>query len=248
MQGTVFVAGGTGGVGFRVVQLLAKRGVPVRVGCRDTSKGQRMVTEKIVSGDRDNVTCVSFDVTKDDEVMNSALGDAETVVSAMGIGEGEFKNVFGPYQVDGKGTTRLVNVAREKNVKKFVLVTSLGTGTPFKWPTALFNLFWGLLVWKKKGEDALIDSRINFTIVRPGGMERPKDDYKENFDVVISPANTQYGGQVSRLQVAEVIVESILHPEESKNKILELTTKEKVESQSSQPDITNMMQGIPQVA
>ena len=38
-------------------------------------------------------------------------------------------------------------------------------------------------------------------IVRPGGMERPTDAYKETHNLTVSVEDTLFGGQVSNLQV-----------------------------------------------
>lgn len=38
-------------------------------------------------------------------------------------------------------------------------------------------------------------------IVRPGGMERPTDAYKETHNTTLSKEDTLFGGQVSNLQV-----------------------------------------------
>lgn len=51
-------------------------------------------------------------------------------------------------------------------LEHFILVTSLGTATPLKWPFILFNLLGGLLFWKKKAEETLRTSGIPFTIIR----------------------------------------------------------------------------------
>ena len=76
-------------------------------------------------------------------------------------------------------------------------------------------------------------------------MERPKDDWKETHDTVINPPNTQYGGNVSRLQVAEVIAECVMNPEKSRNKILELTSKEKASERSEPLDLVELVEAIP---
>ena len=51
----------------------------------------------------------------------------------------------------------------------------------------------------RRAEKALEASRLIYTIVRPGGMERPQDDYKVTHNVALSPRDTLFGGQVSRL-------------------------------------------------
>ena len=49
-----------------------------------------------------------------------------------------------------------------------VLVTSVGTDSPF-FP---LNLLWGVLFWKKRAEEALQRSGLDYTIIRPGGTHR----------------------------------------------------------------------------
>lgn len=39
-------------------------------------------------------------------------------------------------------------------------------------------------------------------IVRPGGMEKPTDAYKETHNLVLAPKDSLTGGQVSSLQVS----------------------------------------------
>ena len=79
-----------------------------------------------------------------------------------------------------------------------MLVTALGTGK-LGFPASILNLFGGILSQKKRAEDALESARMSYTIVRPGGMERPGDDYKETHNIVFKPRNTQFSGQISRL-------------------------------------------------
>ncbi len=50
-------------------------------------------------------------------------------------------------------------------------VTSLGTGK-LGFPAGVLNLFWGVLLWKRKAEEALEASGMTYTIVRPGGKRR----------------------------------------------------------------------------
>ena len=61
---------------------------------------------------------------------------------------------------------------------------------------AVLNLFGGILIQKRRAEVALENSGLNYVIVRPGGMERPTDSYKETHNVRLSKADTLFGGQV----------------------------------------------------
>jgi hypothetical protein len=37
---------------------------------------------------------------------------------------------------------------------------------------------------------------MSYTIVRPGGMERPTDAYKQSHNLVLKPRDSIFGGQV----------------------------------------------------
>ena len=55
-----------------------------------------------------------------------------------------------------------------------------------------------------------------------GGMERPRDDYKDTHNVQLATRDKLFGGQVSRLQVAELISEAVANPTLAQNKVLEV--------------------------
>lgn len=57
-------------------------------------------------------------------------------------------------------------------------------------------------------------------------MERLKDDAKETLKTELYKAKTQGGGVVSRLQIAELVVECILDQPHSAGKIMEVGTSE----------------------
>ena len=38
----------------------------------------------------------------------------------------------------------------------------------FGFPAGVLNLFWGVLIWKRKAEEALEASGMSYTIIRPG--------------------------------------------------------------------------------
>lgn len=113
-------------------------------------------------------------------------------------------DVTGPYRIDYMATNNLVQAATAAKVEHFILVTSLGTNK-IGFPAFLLNLFWGVLCWKRRAEEALIASGLPYTIVRPGGMERPTDAFKETHNLVVAAQDTYAGGLVSNLQVAELI-------------------------------------------
>lgn len=117
------------------------------------------------------------------------------------MGARETLDPAAPKRIDGDGSIALINAAADAGVQQFVLVSSLGAGK-VGWPASVLNLFWGVLIWKRQAEAALEGSGMQYCIVRPGGMERPKDDYKETHNLVLQSRDTLFGGQVSNLQVS----------------------------------------------
>ncbi|KAG0627969.1 hypothetical protein M758_2G240600 [Ceratodon purpureus] len=219
----VFVAGATGNVGSRVVRELVKSGFQVRAGVRAVAKGQALLEAaklaKTSSSEKEPVELVECDLEKQDTIANS-LGNAGVVVCSIGASEKEISDVTGPYRIDYKATENLIKAATRAKVNHFILVTSLGT-TKLGWPASILNLFWGVLIWKAKAEKALEDSGLPYTIVRPGGMERPTDTYKETHNLRLASRDTWFGGQVSNLQVAELIANCVSNLDRARFKVLE---------------------------
>lgn len=210
-QDLVFVAGATGKVGSRTVRELIKQGFRVRAAVRSAARATPLVksVEQLeLGGDASaRLEVVECDLEKQGEAgIAAAIGGASLVVCSIGASEKEILDVTGPYRIDYVATANLVRAAAAAagSVDHFVLVTSLGT-SKIGFPATLLNLFWGVLCWKRRAEEALIASGIPYTIVRPGGMERPTDAYKETHNMVLAPQDTYSGGQVSNLQVAELI-------------------------------------------
>ncbi|KAJ8467010.1 hypothetical protein OPV22_029562 [Ensete ventricosum] len=210
----VFVAGATGRVGSRLVRELLRLGFRVRAGVRSAQRAEPLVQSvqqmKPNVGSRPSGTeptakleFIECDLEKQGGI-GPAIGNASTVLCCIGASEKEISDITGPYRIDYKATENLIKAATVAKVDHFILLTSLGTNK-FGLPAAILNLFWGVLFWKRKAEEALIASGLPYTIVRPGGMERPTDSYKETHNLVLANEDTYFGGQVSNLQVAELM-------------------------------------------
>ncbi|KAL6012421.1 hypothetical protein ACLOJK_002909 [Asimina triloba] len=217
-----FVAGSTGRVGSRTVRELIKLGFRVRVGVRSAQKAQTLVesvkqmkldatgtyTVRVkhklllrTSDDRYYLVCspavekleiVECDLEND--AIGPAIGNASVVICCIGASEKEVFDITGPYRIDYLATKKLIDAATAVKVKHFILVTSLGTNK-IGFPAAIL----------KKAEEALLASGLPYTIVRPGGMERPTDAYKLTHNLVLGNEDVYFGGQVSNLQVAELM-------------------------------------------
>ncbi|TYI94906.1 hypothetical protein E1A91_D02G239000v1 [Gossypium mustelinum] len=205
-----FVAGATGRVGSRTVRELLKLGFRVRAGVRSAQKAETLVQSvKQLKLDPEGTTpvekleIVECDLEKQDTIA-PAIGNASVVICCIGASEKEIFDITGPYRIDYQATKNLIDAATAVKVNHFILVSSLGTNK-VGFPAAILNLFWGVLIWKRKAEEALIASGLPYTIVRPGGMERPTDTFKETHNITLSTEDTLFGGLVSNLQVAELM-------------------------------------------
>ncbi|ESQ48005.1 hypothetical protein EUTSA_v10020309mg [Eutrema salsugineum] len=228
----VFVAGATGKVGSRTVRELLKLGFRVRAGVRSAQRAASLVQSvkemKLQNTDEgtqpvEKLEIVECDLEKKDSIQ-PALGNASVVICCIGASEKEISDITGPYRIDYLATKNLVDAASSAKVNNFILVTSLGTNK-FGFPAAILNLFWGVLCWKRKAEEALIASGLNYAIVRPGGMERPTDAYKETHNLTLALDDTLFGGQVSNLQVAELLACMAKNPQLSFSKIVEVVAE-----------------------
>jgi uncharacterized protein YbjT (DUF2867 family) len=200
-----FVAGATGETGRRIVAELLARNIPVRAMVRDLAAARSILPPE--------AELVLGDVLQPD-TLRSGVGDSTVILCATGAKPS--LDPFGPYRVDLEGTKNLVDVAKEKGIEHFVLVTSLCVSQLFH----PLNLFWLILVWKKQAEEYLVKSNLTYTIVRPGGLKN--EDYLA--EIVMRSADTIFEGSIPRQKVARVCVEALTEPA-SRNKIVEIVAQ-----------------------
>jgi uncharacterized protein YbjT (DUF2867 family) len=141
--------------------------------------------------------------------------DAEIVVVCTGFVPGNpFKMAAAARAVDNEGVVHLVDAAkRSGTVKRIVLISSILTdgramGAEDSPGFKITNAFGGVLDEKLVGERALIDSGVEYCIVRPAGLrgEPPKTE------LVVTPGNVMASGEVSRELVARVMAEAAFAP------------------------------------
>ncbi|AFZ46045.1 NAD-dependent epimerase/dehydratase [Cyanobacterium stanieri PCC 7202] len=207
----ILVAGATGQTGRRIVTELVEKGMDVRGLVRDEAKAKDILPE--------SVELVVGDVLKPSTLKN-ALQGCDVVICATGATPSLDFTAF--YKVDLEGSKNLIDGAKEAGVNKFIFVTSLCVSKFFH-PLNLFGL---VLFWKKQAEKYLINSGLNYTIVRPGGLKNEDNLYP----LVVRGADTLFEGSIPRRKVAQVCVEAISRPE-TDGKILEIVAQEDAPSQ-----------------
>lgn len=248
----VLVAGATGGVGQLVVANLLEKGFVVRVLTRSASKVEKMFDNRveIALGDirqpttlppaTQNVTYIicctgttafpskkwDFDTTDSTQGLESLIEWSKIYLDS------EYRRAHAknsPEQVDAQGVSNLVSAA-PKDLKRFIFVSSTGVLRKDKPPFNLLNGF-GVLDAKLKAEQAIIDSGLPYTIIRPARLiDGPYTSYDLNtllkaktqgkLGVVVGTGDTLVG-QTSRIDVASACVECIDN-EATQGKVFEL--------------------------
>lgn len=159
---TIAVLGAPGRTGKHVVDDLTARGHSVRGISRSAGEQPR----------RDGVTWISADVREPETVL-PALEGVDALVYAVGVTYTRVP-VSALYDVYHTGVADTAAVAREAGVKRFVLLSSAGRLRDGQIPEELGPS----MDAKAKGEDALRESGIHYTISRtPGLWNRPGGEY-----------------------------------------------------------------------
>lgn len=133
------------------------------------------------------------------------------VISAVGASEGTPLDSSAPRRIDGDGNISLIEAASASGVEQFVLISSLGTGK-IGFPAVVLNLFGGVLTQKRRAEEALERSGLSYLIVRPGGMERPKDNFKLTHNLTVKRRDSTFGGQVGPAAMDVAVVKDLQGP------------------------------------
>ena len=146
----ILVTGATGFVGPRIVQALLADGRAVRVLARKPASGAAQTLE---SG---GCEVAPGDMT-DAESLRRAVEGCEAVFDLVAIIRGS-PETFERVMI--RGTRDLVAAAREAGVRRFVLMSALGTGEHSKDLTPYFRAKWD-------EEQAVKESGLEHTIFRP---------------------------------------------------------------------------------
>ncbi|KAK2641222.1 hypothetical protein Ddye_022985 [Dipteronia dyeriana] len=174
----VLVIGGSGGVGQLVVASLLRRNIKSRLLVRDPEKASSLFGEQ----DEETLQVYTGD-TRDPKDLDPSIFEGVThVICCTGTTAFPSKRWDGdntPEKVDWEGVRNLVS-ALPSSVKRIVLVSSVGVTKFNELPWSIMNLF-GVLKYKKMGEDFVRGSGLPFTIIRPGRLtDGPYTSYDLN--------------------------------------------------------------------
>lgn len=199
----VLVVGATGQTGRLIVTDLQQAGYQVSALVRDADKARKLLGDQVQ---------VFVGDVKDAASIAPAMQNADAVISA--IGARGAKGPDRPEMIDYLGVKNLADAAAAAGVRHFVLISSMGI-THEDHP--LNKMFGNVLVWKGKGEQAVRDSGVPYTIVRPGGLVNEAEDRGR---ITLIQGDPRGQVVIPRSDLATVCVEALRNPE-SINKTLE---------------------------
>jgi len=156
-DGGVLIFGGTGGTGLEIARILAGRGDAVTVVARPTSDRSGL--------DGLDVTVVTGDVLDVDSVDAAfAAGRFRAVINTVGGRRGEPRP-------DVIGGQHIADAALRAGVARALLVTAIGAGdSRSAVAPKVIEVLGEVLAAKAEAEDYLMQSGLDATILRPGGM------------------------------------------------------------------------------
>jgi uncharacterized protein YbjT (DUF2867 family) len=131
-----------------------------------------------------------------------------------------------PEMVDYWGQKNQIDTARDAEVKHIVLVGSMGGTNPNHPLNRIGN--GNILVWKRKAEQYLIDSGIDYTIIRAGGLLDEEGGVRQLLvgkdDALLNNPPDGVPTSIPRADVASVVVRAIIEPN-ARNKAFDLISK-----------------------
>ena len=191
----ILVAGANGTTGKQIVNLLKASQYfnPIAMVRKE---------EQLNQFKSEGIDTVLADLTKD---LTHAVKGVDKVLFAAGSGG---KNVV---EVDQEGAKRLMAVSKMANIKKFVMLSTMGADNP----EAVEGME-DYMRAKQNADEHLRNSELNYAIIRPGTLNNSQGKGKIELSKKL---NKQ--GEISRADVAQTLVKA-LHDDAPKNTTFEI--------------------------
>ena len=197
LQGkTLLLAGATGNNGGAVREQLTALGVRVRAMSRNGDKARDKFG--------DNHDWVSGDVTKP-ETLGPVLEGVDVVIWAVATMRPWGSNR--PEMVDYQGVVNMAAAAQEAGVSRMVMITSSVSGSE----DSLLNWVGDMIIYKGKGEEAVMASGLEYVIVGPSAIK-----FEEGGKApirMIPRAEYERGQAITSGDLASVVIAAAALPE-----------------------------------
>ncbi|MDX2142379.1 MAG: SDR family oxidoreductase [Rhodospirillaceae bacterium] len=196
----VIVFGASRETGLEATRILALRGDKVTAFVRPTSDRSGLAPL--------NVTYAVGDALDPPSIAAAlAGGNYRAVICTIGGERGDRRP-------DYEGVRNIVDAAKAAGVRRFILVTVIGAGNSADAVSEQVKRFLGPVIeLKTKAENHLMASGLDYTIIRPGGLNSlPASGLGRLYDDVMTM------GQISRADLGALVVQA-LDDEETIGKI-----------------------------
>ncbi|KRR04222.1 SDR family oxidoreductase [Bradyrhizobium valentinum] len=203
----ILVIGGTRGVGLLIARLLHERGYTVRVLARDPAGVSNKLgpTFEVVAGD----------LTKED-TLPPALRDVDHIIFTAGAPSGRYAPESLVRATDYDGVIDTLAAARSAGFHgRFVYLNTIGIETRSLAGFLINLLKRNTLVWRRRVEDKIRSSGLDYTIIRVGFLlDRPGGEHAINVSQGALPL--AFRNRIARADVADAFVEAMEHPRASR--------------------------------
>src|SRR5262245_58766812 len=206
-KGRVLLIGGTRGAGLLIARLLHQRGYQVRVLARNpaAAAAELGLSFEVVAG---NLTMA--------ETLPAAVADVDHIIFTAGAPSGRYAPERVVKATDYQGVVDTIAAARRAVFQgRFVYLNSIGIGTSSLAGTLINLLKRNTLVWRRRVEDDIRASGVDYTIIRVGFLlNRPAGEHAVVVGqdaLPLAPRN-----RIARADVAEAFVEAMEHPHASR--------------------------------
>jgi uncharacterized protein YbjT (DUF2867 family) len=182
----ITVVGAHGSIAQLLHPKLIKQGHSIRGIIRkreQAKKLQEMGVEPVVA-----------DIEEETDISDH-VGKADAVVFAAGAGPGSGKQR--KYTVDRDGAIKLIRACRENGIRRYIMISAMGLDEPRG--NEVFQVYQKA---KAEADEALMNSVLNYTIIKPGRLSDDEGTGK----IKIGKLDR---GEIPREDVASVIAASL---------------------------------------
>ena len=157
----ILVLGATGGTGRQVVEQAVAAGVDVTVVVRNPAK---------LSTAAKSVRTLTGDLLRNTSVLTAAVAGQDAVISTLGVGQS-----FKPVGLIRTTAPAIVGALQQQGVSRLVFMSAFGVGatrqdTPLLPRLVIATLLRQIYADKEAGEEAILNSPLDWTIVYPVGL------------------------------------------------------------------------------
>jgi uncharacterized protein YbjT (DUF2867 family) len=225
----VLVIGGTRSTGLHAAHALRRDGSRVRVLARSPAAALKRVGP--------HAEIVAGDITRKQTLVPAFAGTSHVIFTA-GVRSGRFARESVVRATEYDGVLNTIEAARAHNFRgRFVYMTSIGVTRQSLFVTGL-NIWKGnTILWRRRAEDAIRSSGLDYTIVRAAFLlNRPP--HQRAICVRQAESALTLHECIARADVAEALVAAVYHPDASRT-TLEVKWDRGPRQQSSWPELLN---------